>query len=54
MNNERSIVSEKIALNEVLAGNKFTELRKLVTLERMIKCEWENQLKTTEIVLFGE
>jgi hypothetical protein len=38
VNNERSIVNEEIALREVLAGNKFTELRKLVTLERMNKC----------------
>ena len=38
VNNERSIVSVKIALRVVYAGNKFAELRKLVTLERKIKC----------------
>jgi len=38
VNNERSIVNEEIAFREVLAGSKFTGLRQLVTLERMMKC----------------
>jgi hypothetical protein len=47
-------MNEELALRQLLTGNKVTELRNLGTLAYKIKCEWENQLKKTELRLEGE
>lgn len=44
-------MNEEITFRKLLTGNKTSEVRNLGTLAHDIKCEWENQLKKTELSL---
>jgi hypothetical protein len=46
--------SEKSIQQEILTINKITEQRNLGTLAYKIKCEWETQMKKSELRFEGQ